>query len=199
MDVTIPDNRDKPAIAILKFYTEHEPVKGGESLIEVDYIEWVKRGSGATTVEKINRLKKTDPAIWSVVEAAYNAWKKGQEAPIGDGTPLEAWPAVTSKHLLQHLKLLSFHTVEHLSEATSADMERIGMGAGRLIAQAKAFVTAKQGQTQFAAAMAERDEENAALKSQLADLQKTVEQLAAAQPKTTPAKAPITRDGNRAA
>lgn len=180
----------KPNIVISRFWTEHEPVNGGATIKEVDYCEVAKRGSTALMANKIARWQKDNPTIWKIIEPAYTAWKKGEAELPTDGTPLEAWPAITSKGMVDHLKLLNIRTVEHLAEATSADAERIGMGATKLITLAKAFVESKKGSSAVTAALAERDSVIKQQRAEIDDLKRTVEQLAAALPKKGPAKMP---------
>lgn len=184
------EERGKPNIVISRFWTEHEPVNGGQTVKEVDYCEVAKRGSTALMANKIARWQKDNPAIWSIIEPAYKAWKKGEAEIPTDGTPLEAWPAITSKGMVDHMKLLNIRTVEHLALATSADAERIGMGATKLITLAKAFVESKKGSAAVSAALAERDTIINRQQAEIDDLKRTVEQLAAAMPKKAPAKLP---------
>lgn len=185
------DEYGKPNIVISRFWTEHEPINGGQSIKEIDYCEVAKRGSTALMSNKIARWQKDNPAIWAIIEPAYAAWKKGETEVPADGTPLEAWPAITSKGMTDHLKLLNIRTVEHLALATSADAERIGMGATKLITLAKAFVESKKGSSAVTAALAERDTTIKRQQSEIDDLKRTVAELAAALPKKAPAKLPI--------
>jgi hypothetical protein len=171
-------NRDAPQIAVLRIWTEYEDAgtAPGDTK-EVHMCEWVKKGgSGATTCEKIARLKK-DAAVWPVIEPAYTAWLKGQEEPT-TGTALSAWPGVNTAQA-DRLRLMHIRTVEDVAALTDADMEKVGMGALALRDKARAFMKAKQGEAQFAAAMTERDEENARLKAQVEELNATVAALAA--------------------
>ena len=177
-DRNAASDRDRPHIAVLRFWTEYEEVKGkpGDP-VEVHWAEWVKKGgNGATTCEKVSRLKK-DQVLWPSIERSYDAWLKGQEAPVS-GTPLSAWPGVHTAQA-DRLKLMHIRTVEDVAGLTDADLDKIGMGARALRDKARAFMQAKQGEAQIAAAMVERDEENARLKSEVEELRTTVAELAA--------------------
>jgi len=171
-------DRDKPQIAVLRIWTEYADVPGkpGDTR-EFHMCEWVKRGgNGATTCEKIARLEK-DQALWPMIEPAYKAWLKGQEEPT-TGTALSAWPGVNPAQA-DRLKLMHIRTVEDVAAMTDADLEKVGMGARAMRDKARAFMQAKQGEAHIAAAMVERDEENARLKSEVEELRATVAELAA--------------------
>lgn len=171
-------NRDAPQIAVLRIWTDYADVPGkpGDTR-EVHMCEWVKKGgNGATTCEKISRLEK-DQALWPIVEPAYRAWLKGQEEPT-TGTALSAWPGVNSAQA-DRLKLMHIRTVEDVAAMTDADLEKVGMGARALRDKARAFMQAKQGDAQIAAALSERDATIAEQARELEELRATVETLAA--------------------
>lgn len=173
-------SREAASIAPLKFWIDYEDVQGkpGEPR-EVEWCQYVKKGgNGATTNEKIARLKKS-PELWPPLEKAYDAWKKGQEEPA-DGTPLAVWPGVNSAQA-DRLRGLHIRTVEDVAGMNDADMDRLGMGARSLRDKAKAFVLAKQGQAQIAEAMADKDKQISALTEQVAELSASVKALAEAQ------------------
>jgi hypothetical protein len=170
------------AIVPLKFWAEDVPVAGkpGEFTQE-HWVKWVKKGSnGATTSEKITRLKR-NREIWPVIERHYEAWAKGQEEPT-TGTPLGQWPSI-SREMADHLKTLHLRTVEDVATATDADLDRMGMGARALREKARAYVKAKEGEAVVAEAMAEKDAQIASLSSLVNDLKGQVETLAANLPK----------------
>jgi hypothetical protein len=95
---------------------------------------------------------------------------------------LDTWPAVT-KGQVEQLKFLNIRSVEDVANANDATLERMGMGARVLRDKARAFISAKQGQSVIAEAMAAKDQEIAELKSSLAELAETVSQLTAGMPK----------------
>lgn len=174
-------NRDVPNIRPLKIWVDHIPIDDKGNYKEVEYVEWAKVGSGATTVERISALSKskegrTNP-VWDVIRPHYERWKQGQEAPT-EGTPLDVWPAVT-KGQVEHLRLLNIRSVEDVAAANDATMEKMGMGARVLRDKARAFISAKQGQSVIAEQLSQRDTEIATLKAQIADLTEAVQTLAA--------------------
>ena len=179
MTPTLPppetDNRAQVDIAILEISRDHRPIAGkpGE-FKEVHIIEWAKRGTNATTRETVDRLRKM-PQLWERIEPSYERWLKGQETPV-DGTPLEAWPGLT-KGQVEHLRLLHVRSVEELAGVTDSTLDKIGMGARALRERARLFVQAKQGSAQLEAALVERDEENARLREEMAELRALVETL----------------------
>jgi hypothetical protein len=172
-------NRERPNIAVLRFWIEYEDVAGkpGEPR-EVHMVEWVKKGTnGATTCEKVARSFK-DGAMKDIIEPAYKSWLKGQEEPT-DGTPLSAWPGVNPAQA-DRLKALHLRTVEDVAGMNDADMNRVGMGALALRDKARAFVAAKKDTAPLAEAMAKKDAEIAELRAQLAEVTDTMDKLAAA-------------------
>jgi hypothetical protein len=177
-DRNAASDRDRPHIAVLKFWIEYEETKAkiGEP-VEVHWAEWVKKGgNGATTCEKVSRLKK-DQVLWPSIERSYEAWLKGQEEPVS-GTALSAWPGVHTAQA-DRLKLMHIRTVEDVAAMTDADLDKIGMGARALRDKARAFIQAKQGEAQIAAALSERDATIAAQSAELEELRATVDALAA--------------------
>jgi hypothetical protein len=170
------------AIVPLKFWAEDVPVAGkpGEFTQE-HWVKWVKKGSnGATTSEKITRLKR-NREIWPVIERHYEAWAKGQEEPT-TGTPLGQWPSI-SREMADHLKTLHLRTVEDVATATDADLDRMGMGARALREKARAYVKAKEGEAVVAEAMSGMKQENDSLKARLAEMEQQMAQLTANLPK----------------
>lgn len=182
IDPNAADNRNVPAVVAIKFWSDHEPVAPAGNFVEVDWVEYAKKGAnGQTTVEKVIRVRKHNPAVWSVIERGYEAWKKGQEDPV-DGTPLAAWPGVTRGQVDQ-LRLLNIRSVEDVAKMTDDDCGRFGMGARAVRDKARAFVKAKEGQSVIADAMAQKDEQIATLTASLAELTETVKGLTANMPK----------------
>jgi hypothetical protein len=162
------DNRHQVDIHILRIWKDHVPVpdKPGE-FKEVHKIEWAKRGTTATTVEKVSRVQKNE-ALWERVEPAYQRWLKGQETPA-DGTPLEAWAGVTPGQV-DYMRSLHIRSVEDLAGCNDAALERIGMGARALRDRARAYVENKKGSAVIEAALAARNEEVDQLRQQVAEL-----------------------------
>lgn len=169
----------KPAIHPVKFWTEYEnnPEKPGEK-IAIEWVSWVKIGTmtGETTNAKVDRLKprknragnEVVSVEWPSIEKAYNAWKAGEETPE-EGTPLAAWPGVTTE-LMEALKPLHILTVEDFAQ--SPDHVFRGLPVPNLNAlrdQAFAFLLAQGGDAQTAAEIQNRDARIAELESSLSD------------------------------
>lgn len=155
-----------PAIGDFRFTTEYreDPKKPGEMMAE-DWVSWIKIGDahGSRTSEKIVRLQpnpvRNRPAAveWRLIEAAYEAWKKGQEIPI-DGTPIEAWPGCDQK-LAEALKGRNVRTIEQFAEVPDHYLSGIPIPDLRRRQQlARDFLKAKEGQSQVAAELAKRDQ-----------------------------------------
>lgn len=155
----------------LEFWTDHAKVAGSDELTPIDWARWARIGSnGATTEDKVERVKKHNPIIWQALQKPYEAWKAGQDEPI-DGTPLEAWPGVT-RGQVAHFKLLNIRTVEELAGVNDATMDRLGLGARALVARAKDFVANKNsGVTALAAQKAELEERLLSMMSRVEELE----------------------------
>jgi len=55
----------------------------------IEWVTWAKRGSGysmnaASTTDKVERIRKTNPNLWVHLEPAYKQWKLGQSVPDGE-------------------------------------------------------------------------------------------------------------------
>jgi hypothetical protein len=102
----------------------------------------------------------------------YQMVKNGGDTPA-IGTPLASWhqdqPDVFGENQMLELQILKFQTVEQVATASDAQLQRIGMGAAGLRERARAYMAMKNGST-VNDALAARDDEIAALKSQMAEL-----------------------------
>ncbi len=175
-------NRDLPTIRVLEFKSEYKKRNG-----EMVEVEWVRIApvSAIMTSQVWHRIKDLLPPDeisndddgkkidfmrhrWSMIEPAYNAWKSGNEVPLG-GTPLAAWGGVTpeqSKLLQQH----GFRTVEEIAEMTESSIVKLPIPRLReLPALARKFLDG--------IGTAENAERLTALEDQIKDL---AEKLAAA-------------------
>lgn len=162
----------------LRIWRDHVPVGSTGQYKEVDYVEYAKKGSTlSTTVETIERVKKHNPAVWHVVQPVYEAWQKGQEAPIA-GTPLDQWPAVT-RGQADALKLMHIRSVEDVATMNEQAMENFGLGARMLRDKAIAFITAKEGQAKLADALVERDQKIASQDAMIKELRADIDKLTA--------------------
>lgn len=172
-----------PAVIARAFETRYEPVPGNPANPRaVDWAFIVKKGSnGSEYSDKVERLKKHNAAVWSVIEPAYAAWKKGQEEPTS-GTPLSVWPGV-DRAMADRLRMFHLRTVEDVAEMTEGTLELVGMGARAMRDRARTFVEAGKGRAVVAEAMAEKDKQIADMQAEIAELKAAVEQLAADRPR----------------
>jgi hypothetical protein len=69
----------------------------------------------------------------------YKRFKDGQQMSH-DGTPLEMWPAISSKSQVLYLKSHEIHTVEQMATVTDYNLNQLGMGARQLRDLAGAFL-----------------------------------------------------------
>lgn len=160
-----------PMIAIKRFWTEYAPdPQDPAKMIGVDWVEYGPAGSldRTSTRAKIISLSalqpmhdQGNPAIvmahmkWDVIRPAYEAWKKGQEAPVS-GTPLAAWNGVSPEQA-EILRSRSIRSVEEVAALTDAHIERIALPNLRsIIAAAKRFVESADTM-RFAASLGEKE------------------------------------------
>lgn len=95
---------------------------------------------------------------------AYQRFRLQKPAPVV-GTPIEQLPGV-GPSLAHHLKGINIRTIEDLAgcENNETALANVGMGARELVKKAKAFLSQTDERT------VALEQENAALKQQLADL-----------------------------
>lgn len=159
------------AVVPLDFWTDHVTDPTTNAVTPIDYVRWARAGSnGATTEDKVDRIKKHNPIVWQSIKGAFDAWKSGQEEPI-EGTALEAWPGVT-KGQISTLRNMHIRTVEALADANDAAMERIGMGGRALVDRARKFVEVRNsGAAAMASKTAQLEASNKMLSDRLAELE----------------------------
>lgn len=182
MSATLEDRRDVAAIHPLRFWTDYVDAADG-SMTPSEWVEWVKKGDayGATTAEKITRLKKMG-VIWDTIQPHYDAWKRGQDATT-NGTPLDAVPFVT-REMAAALARVHLRSVEDLASAEDAALVKLGIPNIRTIQQkARAFLDAQQMQ--------------AGVSGELAALRALVEQLQADKAEAQQATETMARETGR--
>lgn len=118
----------------------------------------------------------------------YAAFKAGLEAPL-EGTPLEMWPGIPRPQV-EELKFAHIRTVEQLAELSDASLSKvISIGGFSLRDKAKRFLELAAGQApmeKLAAENAEKDAKIATMETQMADLLKRVDAMAAQAANATP-------------
>ena len=164
---------------------------GGKIQIEEPYTRWltsvrktpfrteIRAGDAATPMSSARF-----PDEWiDKIEAAYAAWKKGQEVPE-NGTPLAQW-GVCSPSQREQLIRLHLFTVEQLAEATEEALQNYGLGGRDLRQRARDFLTTREGQaSKVSAEMAELRKQNESLQGQVTSLLARLEKMDAAKPAT---------------
>ena len=161
------------AIIPLRFWNDH--IERDGELVEVDMVEWVKRGHQETTVKRVSRAQR-DETIWPAIKKYYEHWKEGQAEPV-NGTPLDAWPACT-REMASKLRGLHLRSVEDVAEADESTLGRIGMGARDLKRKAEAFCANKEG-NQNAAAIAKQQQQLEQVLARCAELEEQVKLMEA--------------------
>jgi len=102
---------------------------------------------------------------------AYAAFKQRETTPI-QGMPIEEWPQIARSQALT-FKAMHIFTVESLAEVHDGHIDKLGQNARELRTKAKAFLA----QAKDSAAAQKIAAENDALKMQLADMQRQINDL----------------------
>ena len=159
------------------------------------YIEYAAPGrrAYATTVKTLGEIKAIEDADPNgedsddrTVEAGkrdfllayYDSWKKGHEMPE-TGIPLGAWPAINTK-IAEMFRASGIRTVEEVAELTEQAKSRLGHigNLGDLIKQAKLYIGSAD-KLATASHMKSLEEQNAALKDELAEQQAMLKEMQA--------------------
>lgn len=172
--------RDIPSIWA-KFYTEEvEDEKATQAAGHVVYktidkVEWGRKGQNLVVLnEKVSRVQK-NPAIWAVMEPAYLAWKKGQEAPL-EGTSLKMWPAITPAQI-RTLQNFGIRTVEEVMLLSDGDCDKIGNGVRHLRTRARLWKEAANDIGKVAERLAAIEADRKADLDRIADLERANAEL----------------------
>ena len=118
----------KPAIANiypLKFYTKFVYDDAGNVKEEQEWVLWAKKGvrNPYQVPQPVKRAKR-DPDKWLVLEPYYKQWKHGKDM-AAQGTPLEAWPAISEEEraLIQKNNIF---TLEDFAQLTDTFVGELG-------------------------------------------------------------------------
>ena len=106
----------------------------------------------------------------------YEAFKRNAQY-VGSGTPLDEAPFLTAAQRAE-LKAINIFTIEALSDPTSGAIAKMGMGGRTLVNKAVAFLENAAGHSPAVALAAD----NAAMKTQIAEMQRQMQALMAGQP-----------------
>lgn len=195
LDTPTPDANRRLTVVALQFWTDYEPDPANPGQMRaVDWVRWGKRGDlgNASVVDKVARVRQPMKSImddgalepnpvWVAIEASYDAWKKGQEAPA-DGTPLDAWSAL-SKAQAKAFKDAGFAAVEHIALIEDGQIAKVRLPDVRRIRDlARAYVAHRENAAPVEAALAAQASEIEALKAQLAEATGALQRLASDEP-----------------
>ena len=120
-------------------------------------------------------------AIWSAIEPAYEAWKKGFEIPTA-GTPLAAWAGITADQA-NALRKLAIYTVEDLASLTDDKFPRVPMPNVRQVRDLARKYLESDGDTRTAERLNAQDGEIAVLKEQLEAAMELLKEQQTSKPK----------------
>ncbi len=180
--VADPDDETK----VTEKRVPRETTRHWEETVPVDYVSWSLRSQSTGNIaptfsDKVNRVAK-NRELWPKLEPVYQAWKKGQEAPL-DGTPLARWPAITPA---QHKILIAadIKTIEDFATAPSGQLMQLRI-PGLLEIQKEAIAYLHVAgimadgpvPAQIAVQMTEMQDENALLKAEMAELRETLQRI----------------------
>ncbi len=104
---------------------------------------------------------------WSVIEPAYEAWKKGQELPE-NGTPLAVWSGVTAAQA-DHLRKMAIYTVEDVTNMDDASLSQCKWPQARQMPKLAADFLSGADTASKDAKIAEMSERIAAMEEMLAE------------------------------
>ena len=145
--------------------------KGGSLVLEKTPEEWIQQLKN----KSINQSHDAYPLDWiNQIELAYEAWKKGFEAPL-NGTSVKEW-AYLSPAQAENFINLHILTVEDVAEMTEEAMSNFGMGSRTLREKAREYLKGKEVTDEIS-------KENETLKAQIAELQAQMAELMADKPK----------------
>lgn len=161
---------------------------------DVEWCVMIKKGTGATTPEKIARLMK-DQTRWPIIKPYYDAWKANMEAPV-DGFPLADWPAIT-RGQVETLRQLHIRSVQDLAGANDAALMRIGMGGMALKQKAQAWLASAEGPGKAAEEIAALKAESEADKQRIKGMEADIAELRGALERLQPRDMADTRRGGR--
>ena len=130
----------------LKFYTKFKYDGAGNVTEEVEWCLWGKKGvrNPTTTPQRVDTIKRHAPK-WAALEPYYRQWKQGKDL-AAQGTPLEAWPALTEQErdLLHEKKIYTLEEFASLSDSFVGEIQFPGVHKKRN--DAKRFIAVRDEQ-----------------------------------------------------
>lgn len=134
---------------------------------EVDWVEYARRGDAKyqVTPARIRDIQKI-PGLWEPLRPHYEAWRRGQSYVDDGGTPLAAWAGLTREQM-EVIKAADVHSVESLAGLSDSQRDRIGLPGMVSIQQAAKRFLDSRSSAKVETALAQKDEEIAALRAQM--------------------------------
>lgn len=177
---------------ILKFWTNYIPdgidVFGNPKMRSIDMVAYAPIGKAnmQTCIEAVARLAKVHPlepnadnqAIvmanmrWKHIKLHYDAWKAGNEIPV-TGTPLAAWPGVTSEQV-QALKAMGIRTVEEIRDASDGIVARFPFPNARDMQKSAGLFLAAFDKDKISTDMKKLQDEKEVMAAQLEEMRQIV-------------------------
>lgn len=148
------------------------------SIVYDHYISIELQYPGNNTTNFKQRFKPEDGETGNQWTARFpNQWQafKTQKEQLPEGTPIEHWPPVDKKRILE-LKAQKVFTVEQIAGLTDMTGPNIGMDWRKLRDMAVAYIKPNEA----AAAISKLTKENEDLKNRLDALEKNLQNLSAA-------------------
>ena len=180
---------------VLKFWTTYTPdghdADGNAKMRAVDLVAYAPIGKAnmQLCIEAVARLAKVIPiepgnenvAVllankrWDVIKLHYDAWKLGNEVPT-TGTPLAAWPGVTSEQV-QVLKTMGIRTVEEIRDASEGIISRFPFPNARELQRSAALFLTSFDRDKTSKDMARLEAASAEKDAQLEDMRQMILEL----------------------
>jgi hypothetical protein len=139
---------------------------GSKDTVEKVVAEWFPR------LREEVRQGRFDPRWLAHYEAAYNAWKSGEDLPL-DGLSVKMWPAASAGEVKALLAANCF-TVELLAEANEEMIHRLGMGGRSLKQRAVDWQKAMKGHAPLVAQLDTLRQTNTSLQARLQAMEQQV-------------------------
>lgn len=152
--------------------------------LRIPYVRIMKPGDQTSIIEVAVREdhKARWPERWMYWQQAEGLLEEGQNIP---GWKIEEWPHLDGQPTLtRDLKHMRFYTVEMIAGASDAQLQKMGIGAAGLQAQARVDLRNKMAKD-LSTEIAARDEQIEAQGKALAEMQAQMKELleAAAKPR----------------
>jgi hypothetical protein len=148
---------DQPKTIRPRFYKEatlNEARTKAEGRPIYDDVEYVEVNYPGDRLQRLVRLaddpiSNGGPSYAKLYPDYYAAFKRGESRAVS-GTPLEAWPILTTASVAE-LKASNILSVDELAEVSDGNIGKLGPGARDLREQARAFLDSAKGGANVAA------------------------------------------------